>query len=230
MPAKRSKTDLGCEVAEELDVALALEGADEEVTKKVVKPNDEERRALSLFCEKSLKCKEKQAEIKNSVKQMKVQVADLRKSLLQAMKLSGKDVFVIPRVMLRKAENEALKKKFSMPPAYLRLKTNSKDLSITDEVISEAVDSLSDQDIADQDMLSAKAQWPKPLSTSCAETFENTRNNLSCHLQSLAEFATSTLTMPRKIARKWQSSSFFCSKRLQRKRGWARETFSSSSK
>jgi len=163
MPAKRSKKALPETSEEDLDVALALEGADEEVKKKVIKPNDEERRALSLFCEKSLKCKEKQAEIKNSVKQMKVQVADLRKSLLQAMKLSGKDVFVIPRAMLRKAENEALKKKFSMPPAYLRLKTNSKDLSITDEVISEAVDSLSDQDIADQDMLSGKSALAKAI-------------------------------------------------------------------
>jgi len=145
------------------DIALALEEADEEVKKKVIKPNEDERRALSLYCEKSLKCKEKQAEIKNSVKQMKVQVADLRKSLLHAMKQSGKEVFVIPKLMLRKAELEAQKKKFSMPPAYLRLKTNSKDLSITDEVISEAVDSLSDQDIADQEMLSGKSALAKAI-------------------------------------------------------------------
>ena len=50
-----------------------------------------------------------------------------------------------------------------MPPAYLRLKTNSKDLSITDEVISEAVDSLSDQDIADQEMLSGKSALAKAI-------------------------------------------------------------------
>lgn len=144
-------------------IALALEQADDEIKKEIVKPNDEERKALSLFCEKSLKCKQKQSEIKNSVKQMKVQVADLRKCLLQTLKNSGKEVYVIPKSMLRKAEIESQKKKFLFPPAYLRLKTNSKDLSITDSVISEAVDSLSDQDIADQEILSGKSALAKAI-------------------------------------------------------------------
>jgi hypothetical protein len=163
MPPKTKKSKSENEEADVEDLELALQEADEQVQKKAVKPNEEERKALSLFCEKSLKCKEKQVEIKNSVKQMKVQVADLRKALHQAMKLSGKECFVIPKLMLRKAEHEAQKKKFIMPPAYLRMKTNSKDLSITDEVISEAVDSLSDQDIADQEMLSGKSALSKAI-------------------------------------------------------------------
>lgn len=161
-PSKILKQDTDESTNENL-VALALEEADEEVKKTVIKPNEEERKALSLYCEKSLKCKQKQSEIKNSVKQMKVQVADLRKSLLQSLKHSGKEVFVIPKLMLRKAESEAQQKKFLLPPAYLRLKTNSKDLSITDSVISEAVDSLSDQDIQDQEILSGKSALAKAI-------------------------------------------------------------------
>ena len=145
------------------DVDVALQAADEEVAKVAVKPSDEERRALSVYCEKSLKCKQRQTEIKNSVKQMKTQVTDLRKALTQSMKLSGKDCFVIPKLMLRKAEEEAQRKKFVLPPAYLRIKTNSKDLSITDDVITEAIDSLSDQDIADQEVLSGKGALAKAI-------------------------------------------------------------------
>ena len=149
---------------EEENVNSALKEADDEVNRETIAPSEEERKALAVFCEKSLKCKEKESLVKASVKELKEQISDLRKALFERMKHSGKECFVIPKDMLRRAEEEAQLKKYSLPPAYLRLKTNTKDLSITDDVITEAIDSLSIEDIDDQeDLKSGRAALVKAI-------------------------------------------------------------------
>jgi hypothetical protein len=79
------------------------------------------------------------------------------------MKLVNKDCLVIPKTMLRQAEEEAQESKFTPPPPYLRIKTNNKDLSITDEVLSDAIDQISIEDVEEQDIISGRAALIKAI-------------------------------------------------------------------
>ena len=162
---KSSKTKNEEEVIlhEKDDIDKMLEEADEVASLPVIEPSEQEKKALVTYCDKSLKCKAKELETRNSVKAMKVEVNDIRKALYQSMKLSGKDCLVLPKSLLRQAEEEAENLKHMPPPPYLRIKTNNQDLSITDEVLSEAIDQISAEDVEEQEITSGRAALIKAI-------------------------------------------------------------------
>lgn len=106
-------------------------------------PSDIERSNISKFCSLSLKCKQLQYETANLVKSLKPQVKKLREDLLGLLKESKEEVLLIPQEFRKKFK---LEKGFEIP-AYIRLSQNTKDLSITPQIVQEAINAISEDDL-----------------------------------------------------------------------------------
>lgn len=115
-----------------------LEEADRISEQQVVKPTAEEKAAISSYCTLSLQCKTIEEKIKTHVKDIKPEIKTLRKSILEDIKKKDHEILQVPQDMRKDVEG--------FPP-YIRLVKNNKDLTITPEVISEALQSITEEDI-----------------------------------------------------------------------------------
>jgi len=115
-----------------------LEEADRISEQQVVKPTAEEKAAISSFCTLSLQCKTIEEKIKTQVKEIKPEIKTLRKTILEDVKKKDHEILQVPQEMRKDIEG--------FPP-YIRLVKNNKDLTITPEVISEALQSITEEDI-----------------------------------------------------------------------------------
>jgi hypothetical protein len=115
-----------------------LEEADRISEQQVVKPTPDEKAAISSFCSLSLQCKTIEEKIKTQVKDIKPEIKTLRKSILEDVKKKEYEIVQVPQEMRKHIEG---------CPPYIRLVKNNKDLTITPEVISEALQSITDEDI-----------------------------------------------------------------------------------
>jgi len=119
MPAQRKR-----ERHEEEDLRMADQVAQEQV----IKPTASEKNALSAYCNLSLACKKAEAESKALLKEIKPKIRLIRKQLAE-----------LP-------ENAIFKLPFKEDvPKYLRVTKNTKDITITPEIIKEAFESLKSQ-------------------------------------------------------------------------------------
>ena len=114
---------------EDADVEKELKKADEIADEQLIKPSGSEKSALSAFCTYSLQCKQAEAEAKAVLKNIKPKIKELRLGLLDALGESS-----VLRLSLIPNDDSA--------PKYLRLTKNTKDLTITSDVLKEAFQRL----------------------------------------------------------------------------------------
>lgn len=108
---------------------------------KPVAPTKHEKLALSTYCSLALKIKEEEEKTKTLTKDVKPDVKELRKEVLE--NLRHQEIFQIPQAIRLKAEAKGLPD----VPTYIRLSRNNKDLTITPEIVSEVLKGISDSDI-----------------------------------------------------------------------------------
>lgn len=108
---------------------------------KPVAPTKTEKQALSSYCALALKIKQEEEVTKNLTKDIKPELKELRKDVLE--NLRQQEVFQIPQAARQKAEAKGLPD----VPTYIRLSRNNKDLTITPEIVSNVVKGISDSDI-----------------------------------------------------------------------------------
>lgn len=120
-------------------------------TAQVVKPDGKELEAIKSFCAEEIKQRDRVATVAEQIKTLRAQQKAHKESLmkaLQALEPDGK----AKCAMLTKADAarlEALAAAAGVPavPAYVRLVQTNKDATITVEVIQEAIESLTEDDI-----------------------------------------------------------------------------------
>jgi hypothetical protein len=120
MPSLRKR-----ERAEQEDLRLADQVAEEQV----IKPTTAEKNALSAYCTLSLVCKRAESDSKAQLAEIKPKIKLLRQELSL---LPENAVFKLPR-------------KNDDDPKYLRVTKNTKDISITPDILKEAFDALKSQ-------------------------------------------------------------------------------------
>jgi hypothetical protein len=114
-----------------------LEEADRVSEQQVVKPSAQEKSAISSYCSLSLQVKKIEEKLKEQVVSLKPEIKALRVALLDTVKKGDDEIFQIP---------QELRKHLAVPP-YIRLVKNNKDLTITPEVISEALQAVTEADV-----------------------------------------------------------------------------------
>jgi len=120
---------------------------------QVVKPDSKELEAIKLFCAEEIKQRERVAAVSEDIKGLRAQQKAHKDALtkgLQGLQADGK----AKCAMLSKADAarlESLTAAAGIPsvPPYVRLVQANKDATITVEVIQEAIESLSEDDIVD---------------------------------------------------------------------------------
>lgn len=126
---------------------------------QVIKPDSKELEAIKLFCAEEIKQRERVATVSDEIKGLRAQQKAHKEALTKAMQAllpDGK----CKCAMLSKADAErleALTSAAGIPsvPPYVRLVQANKDATITVEVIQEAIESLTEEDIADGGAASA---------------------------------------------------------------------------
>lgn len=116
-------------------------------SQEIVKPTAAEKAGISGFCAITLKVKAAQAEAKEALKDVKPRVKELRKTLLETLKNGSEEILQIPTNMRKEANIRLHESRLPPVPAYIRLSKNTKDVTITNEIIQEAFSSLSSEDI-----------------------------------------------------------------------------------
>ena len=117
-----------------------LEEADRVSEQQVVKPSSEEKTAISAYCNLSLQCKKIEEKLKAAVAELKPEIKTLRTELLASVKAKKEEILQIP---------QHLRKDIDGLPPYIRLVKNNKDLTITPDVINEALQAVTEADIQD---------------------------------------------------------------------------------
>lgn len=107
-----------------------LNQADEIAEEQLIKPTGTEKSALSAFCTYSLQCKVAEAQARALVQNIKPKLKLLRQQLIES--LGDATVLKIPNT------SEEI-------PKYIRLTKNSKDLTITSDILKEAFQQLIQQ-------------------------------------------------------------------------------------
>jgi hypothetical protein len=131
---------------------------------QVVKPDAKELEAIKLFCAEEIKQRERVANVSDEIKSLRAQQKAYKEALakgLQGLQADGK----AKCAMLSKADAarlEGLTAAAGLPsvPPYVRLVQTNKDATITAEVIQEAIEALSEDDIADAAQGGAAAGGP----------------------------------------------------------------------
>jgi len=114
---------------------------------EVIKPTDSEKSCIASFCTVSLKCKKLEAEAREKVKDAKPKVKELRERLLESMKADSVEILQVPNDLRKRASAASLASGGEAFPAYIRVTKNSKDVTITPEVVEEAFNGLTEEDI-----------------------------------------------------------------------------------
>lgn len=133
--SKRTRKDERLEEADSIAESQAL-----------ITPTEQEKNCIANFCSLSLKHKKLENDAKETLKDVKPIVKDLRDDILERMKVSNFEIVQIPQAM-RKEANARLQD--SLPP-YIRVIKNTKDISITSEIIEEALENLSEEEVQEK--------------------------------------------------------------------------------
>lgn len=143
MPPKR---------ALESSTALAanLEQAEEAMQKaQVVKPDPKELEAIKKFCTEEVKQRSKTADMAAELKTLRARQKALKDDLLKALQAIERGPKAVALSKADAQRLEALASSEGLPgvPPYLRLNTTNKDGTITPEVIQEALESITPEDL-----------------------------------------------------------------------------------
>ena len=118
---------------------------------QIIYPTDSEKSGISSFCDITLKCKKIQADTKEKLKIVKPAVKQLREIVLNSLKNCEDEILQIPSD-LRKEADSKLSPTMPKTPAYIRLTKNTKDLTISTDIISEAFQNVTEDDIMECDV------------------------------------------------------------------------------
>jgi len=130
-------------------------------SQKVIKPTEKEKQEISQFCTLNLKVKELQKSTKLQLVEVKPEIKHLRKSMLDFMKENSIEVLKMSdEVQAKKrkrknidkeeSEDEVIRKsKEEQQPKFIRIVKNAKDLTISLDIVKEALISISEDDILD---------------------------------------------------------------------------------
>lgn len=147
MPKSKRRDDDDVQVSKKRIESL-LSAADQVAdTQEVIKPTPAEKACISSFCTITLKCKEAEATAKAVLKDVKPRVKELRVNLLEALKSGHEDILQIPSNLRKEANARAIANGNPPLPAYIRLSKNTKDLTITNDVLQEAFANLTEEDV-----------------------------------------------------------------------------------
>lgn len=135
---------------DELDIPTLLKESDRtaEMQENTL-PTDEEKHHIRTYCEKSLSCKRAEAEAKEKLKIIKPELKSLREELFENLRSENKNILQIPANLRRTIDEQ---KKFPPVPAYVRIVKNTKDLTITSDVVSEAFDMITEEELMENDL------------------------------------------------------------------------------
>jgi hypothetical protein len=133
-------------------------------SQKVIKPTEKEKQEISKFCTLTLQIKELQKSTKSQLVDVKPEIKHLRKEILEFMKEHSLEVLkmseqVQAKIRKRKRKDdededdedkeESEKPNNNQPPKFIRIVKNAKDLTISLDVVKDALLSISEDDILD---------------------------------------------------------------------------------
>lgn len=118
---------------------------------KIASPSEAEKNVISTFCTLSIKCKKLESEAREKLKDVKPLVKQLRNDVLTNLKHEKFDVVQLPPKLRKEATARAAALGHSPIPAYIRITKNAKDLTITSEIIEEAFEELTEEDILESE-------------------------------------------------------------------------------
>jgi len=120
-------------------------------SQKIAAPTEIEKNVISIFCTLSLRCKKLEEDAKGKLKDIKITLKQLRYDVLQSLKSEKSEILMIPSKLRKQATAKAATLGLPPIPAYIRLTKNTKDLTITPEIIEEAFAAISEEDIMESD-------------------------------------------------------------------------------
>jgi hypothetical protein len=120
-------------------------------SQKTALPTDLEKSVISSFCNLSLRCKKIEADAKTALKDIKPALKTLRSAVLDSLKLEKIEIVQIPSKMRKEASAKAAAAGLPPVPAYIRVVKNTKELTITPDIIEEAFSGLTEEDILESD-------------------------------------------------------------------------------
>jgi hypothetical protein len=120
-------------------------------SQKTALPTDLEKSVISSFCNLSLRCKKIESDAKTALKDIKPALKTLRSAVLDSLKLEKIEIVQIPSKMRKEASAKAAAAGLPPVPAYIRVVKNTKELTITPDIIEEAFSGLTEEDILESD-------------------------------------------------------------------------------
>ena len=129
------------------DINSSLDEADRIAEEQqIVYPTENEKKSISSYCTLTLKCKEIEAKAKQDVKDIKPVIKNLREKLLSLIKESKEEILQIP-LHIRNSADSKLSSSMPKTPAYIRLTKNTKDITISSDILNDAFDNLTEDDV-----------------------------------------------------------------------------------
>ena len=133
--------------SEKSKVQELLAESDSAAEQEIIKPTASEKAGISKFCAITLKCKEAESVAKAALKDVKPRVKQLRETILRSLKDSNEEILQIPSNLRKEANARAAAAGTTPLPPYIRVSKNTKDLTITNDVLQEAFATVTDDDI-----------------------------------------------------------------------------------
>lgn len=133
-----------------------LQMSDNAAAEQIIEPTKKEKICLSSYCSLSLECKKAEKESNEKIKNLKPLVKDLRANLLETLRSDKIEICVISQEQRKEADKRLAAKGLPSVPPYIRISKNSKDLKIGDSVISEAIHSVTENDLAECEIENGK--------------------------------------------------------------------------
>jgi hypothetical protein len=133
-----------------------LQMSDSIASAQIIKPTKKEKSCLSSYCALSLQVKKEEAATLEKVKTKKPLIKDIRANLLETLKESDCEILLLPHDLRKQADQRALSLGLDPIPPYIRLVKNNKDLSITSEIVAEAIASLDPNDVMENEKENVK--------------------------------------------------------------------------
>jgi len=126
-----------------------LDASDEIIkTAQAVKPDTKELEAIRSFCADEVKRRNENAEITESLKLLRKTQKALKSELQESLKaLKDTKCAALSKTDLERLDTEASKAGLASMPPFVRLLQTNKDASINAEVIQEALESVSSEDL-----------------------------------------------------------------------------------
>lgn len=112
-----------------------------------LKPEAHEIEAIKAFCHAEIAKRAATEEISGTLKGLRQEVKSIRDSLVAVLKDTEHQTLMLSKADAKRLEDSAAAAGLPSMPPYVRLIVNSKDSSVTPEVIQEALEAITQEDL-----------------------------------------------------------------------------------